>query len=433
MSSPLIGVIGIVILLILIFLRFWIGFAMLIIGFLGYAYIAGVQPALKILALVPHSTLAEYSFSVLPMFMFMGVITAKTGLGEDLYRTAYEWVGEFRGGLAIATTLACAIFAAINSTSMAAVVALGPLAVPEMKKLKYQESLATGCIAGGATLGILIPPSMGFIFYAILTEQSVGHLFMAGIIPGILMVTLFIVCILIITRVNPLAGPAGRKTSFYEKLFSLKYCLGTLLILLLILLGIYLGIFTPTEAGGIGAFGAISVAVVRRQLTFQRLIDSLLDTTKTMGMISLIIVGSYVLMRFITITDLPSTIVQIIYNLQLPRYVVLSIIIVIYIICGMFFDVVAAMAITIPILYPIILALGFDPIWFGVILVMLIEMGLITPPIGLNVYVLSGISGIDPNIIFRGIWPFAGSMFVCVILNVIFPKLSLFLPSLMSL
>jgi tripartite ATP-independent transporter DctM subunit len=432
MSGPLIGAIGILILLILIFLRFWIGFAMLVIGFFGYAYIAGFQPALKILALVPYSTLAEYSFSVMPMFLFMGILTAKTGMGEDLYRTAYTWVGGFRGGLAIATTLACAIFAAINSTSMAAVVALGPLAVPEMKKLHYQESLATGCIAGGATLGILIPPSMGFIFYAVLTEQSVGHLFMAGILPGILMVTLFIGCILIITRVNPLAGPAGQQTSFHEKLFSLKYGLGTLLVLLLILVGIYSGIFTPTEAGGVGAFGTILVAAARRRLTIQIIIASLRETIQTMGMISLIIVGSYIVMRFMTITDLPSTLVQIISVLSLPRGMVLLIIIGLYIILGMFFDVIAAIAITIPILYPVVLALGFDPIWFGVLLVMLIEMGLITPPIGLNVYILSGISEISPNIIFKGIWPFAGAMLTCIILHVIFPKISLLLPSMMG-
>ncbi len=432
MSNPLVGAIGILILLALIFLRLWIGFAMLIMGFLGYAYIAGFEPALKVLAIVPFSTLAEYSFSVMPMFLFMGVITSKTGMGEDLYRSADAWVGEFRGGLAIATTVACAVFAAINSTSMAAVVGLGPLAVPEMKKLNYQESLATGCIAAGATLGILIPPSMGFILYAILTEQSVGHLFIAGILPGMLMTALFIGCILIITRVNPLAGPAGQKKSFSEKLFSLRYCLGTILLLLFIMVGIYSGIFTPTEAGGVGVFGAMAISAAGRRLTLQRLTDSLRETIQTMGMISLIIVGSYILMRFMTITDLPSVLVQIISSLSLSRYVVLAIVIAIYIIFGMFFDVVASIAITIPILYPVILALGFDPIWFGVILVMLIEMGLITPPIGLNVYILSGVSGINPNIIFKGIWPFAAAMLACIILTVIFPKIALFLPGMMS-
>jgi tripartite ATP-independent transporter DctM subunit len=405
---------------------------MIVVGFFGFAIIGGFVPALKMLSMVPYNTLSNATFSTMPLFMLMGIVIAKTGLGEDLYRATNAWMGQLKGGLAIATTVACSAFAAVSGGSMAAAVTLGKAAVPEMQKLKYSESLATSCVAAGSTLGVLIPPSMGFIFYSILTEESVGPLFMAGILPGILLTFLFVLVIIVVTLINPKAAPVGPKTTIKQKLVSSKYTWPVALLFLVIMGGIYGGVFTPTEAAAIGAFGSIVIAAICRKLTVKILFDSLVETMQTLGMITIIIVGSFILIRFMTITDLPTEIAIYVSELHLNRYFILSAIVITYILLGMFFDVMSAIAVTVPILHPVILSLGFDPIWYGVVIVLVMEMGMVTPPIGMNVFILSGVTNIPSAVIFKGVWPFVVAMVACVIMVTIFPQIALFLPNMMK-
>ena len=431
LSPEMVGTIGLIVLVFLLFARMWIGFAMGIIGFLGFAYLGGFEPALNILATVPYRQLSSYTISALPMFILMGVVTGNTGIAEDLYRSAHICLGQVRGGLAMATTAACALLAAICGNSLAGTVTMGKVAVPEMEKYQYDDSLATACVAAGGTLGILIPPSLGFIMYAILTELSVGKLFMAGILPGILLTALILLIIGALARINPRLAPPGPKTSFKQKILSVKYTWAMVLLFLLVMGGIYSGIFTPTEAGAIGAFGAIVISAIGRRLTRQNLLASLFETARTTGMIAAIILGAFIFMRFLAISNLPFTLSEIISGIALNRYVIFAIIVVLYILLGMFMDIIPAVVLTIPILYPVILALGFDPIWYGVVLVILMEMGMITPPIGMNVFLLAGITGTPVGTIFRGVWPFVAAELLCIIILTIFPQIALFLPSMM--
>jgi tripartite ATP-independent transporter DctM subunit len=291
--------------------------------------------------------------------------------------------------------------------------------------------LATGCVACAGTLAILIPPSLIFILYGILTENSVGQLFMAGFLPGLLLTSLFIVAVAIITARNPQAGPPGPGSGFKEKIISLKRLWHTLILFILVLGGIYTGIFTPTEAGGIGAFGALIITAVSRRLTFRRFLDSILETSLTTAMIMLLIVGAFVFMKFLAISKLPFLLSEIIAGLTLPSVVIMMGIILLYILLGMFLDVISAVVLTIPILYPSIVAMGYDPIWFGVIIVLMVELGVVTPPVGINVYVLGPMVGVPISTIFKGIIPFCVAIIVCVIILIIFPQIALFLPSTM--
>jgi C4-dicarboxylate transporter DctM subunit len=431
MSSETVGLIGIILLVALLFSRMWIAAAMTLIGFVGYAYIRGIESAFAVLGQIPYTTVAYYPISAVPLFLFMGVIIANTQMGDDMYFAAHRWVGQYRGGLAIATIIACAIFAAITGSSLAGSVTMGKVAVPQMKKYNYDMELATGCVACAGTLAILIPPSLIFILYGILTESSVGQLFMAGFLPGLLLTSLFILAIAIITARNPQAGPPGPGSGFKEKIISLKRLWHTLILFILVLGGIYTGIFTPTEAGGIGAFGALIITAVTRRLTFRRFLDSILETSLTTAMIMLLIVGAFVFMKFLAISKLPFLLSETIAGLALPSVVIMMGIILLYILLGMFLDVISAVVLTIPILYPSIVAMGYDPIWFGVIIVLLVEMGVVTPPVGINVYVLGPMVGVPISTIFKGIIPFCVAIIVCIIILIIFPQIALFLPSTM--
>jgi C4-dicarboxylate transporter DctM subunit len=429
MSAELIGLMGVVILVVLLlFFRMWIGLAMALVGSLGILYIQGFKQAFGVISTVPYETVAYYPMSALPLFVLMGVIVGNTSIGEDLYYSVYKWIGSLRGGLASATVLACAIFASITGSSATGTVLMSKVALPQMRRYKYDDAMASGCIASAGTMGILIPPSMGFILYGLLTEQSIGKLFMAGFLPGILLTILMIFAITIITAFRPEAGPAGPKSAFKEKVSSLKKIWHVMLLFLLVLGGIYGGIFTPTEAGAIGAFGALVIVIITRQLTRKIFQEILKESVTTSAMIFLIIVGAFIFMKFLGLSKLPFALVQIIEQLQVSKYVIFAGIIFLYILLGMFLEIYSAVTFTIPIIYPIILALGFDPIWFGVIIVLIIEMGLVTPPVGMNVFILGGMTGIPLDTIFRGIVPFFIAMLVCVILLIIFPEIALFLP-----
>ena len=431
MSPEVVGIIGLAVLIVLLFLRMWIGFAMAFVGFFGYAFLEGFKPAFGIVGTVPYSTVAFYPVTVVPLFILMGVIVANTGVSGDLYNAAYKWVGHLRGGLAMATILACAGFAAITGSSSAGAVTMGKVALPEMKRYQYDDSMATGCVASGGTLGILIPPSLGFILYGILTEQSVGMLFMAGILPGLLLTALFIITIVVITARRPQAGPPGPKTGFKEKVISLKQTWQVLVLFLLELGGIYLGVFTPTEAGAVGAFGAILITLLTRRLTSRIFVDSILDAGLTTAMVLMLLIGAFISMRFLAVTKLPFLLAETIGQLQLSPYALITAITIFYLIVGMFLDIFSGITLTLPIIYPTITALGFDPIWFGVLMVLVMEMGLVTPPVGLNVFVLAGVTDVPLSTIFRGVLPFVAAMIICVIIITLFPEIALFIPSMM--
>lgn len=326
---------------------------------------------------------------------------------------------------------ACAGFAAICGSSLAAGVTMGKVALPEMEKYQYDPRLATGCVASGSTLGILIPPSLGFIIYGLLTEESVGKLFMAGILPGILLSALFIATIFVLAKHNPAIGPPGEKVSLKEKVLSLRHTWAMLTLFLLVMGGIYGGFFTPSEAGAIGAFGSIIITFISGKLSFDKLIATILQTGQMTAMVLILLVGSMIFMSFLSITKLPFSVADYVAGLSLPKYGLFAIIILIYLILGMFMDAMSSMVITVPIIYPTILVLGFDPVWFGVIMVLVVEMGLITPPVGMNVFVLSSVTNESLGTIFRGTTPFVIAILVGIILMTIFPKIALFIPSLM--
>jgi C4-dicarboxylate transporter DctM subunit len=431
MSPEIVGFIGVALLLVLIFARMWVGLAMAIVGFFGIAYIAGFGVAFQTAGSAPFVFIFRYSLTVLPMFVLMGNIIAVTGIGTDLYNALNKWVGQARGGLAMATTGACALLGAITGANTAALITMSKIALPEMRKYGYDEPLATGCIACGSTLAYLIPPSVAFILYGIVTEVSIGKLFIAGILPGILLSALLMGAIYVVTKFRPQAGPAGMKSSFKEKIVSLKGVAATVVLFLIVLGGIYRGVFTPTEGGAVGAGGAIFIAIVMRRLNVKDFRDSLVDTGLMTAMVLILMMGVSIFMRFMAISKVPFLLTAVIGQLTVPPVVIFLAIVLLYVILGMFTDVIASVLLTIPILFPVITALGFDPIWFGVQVVMLIMLGEITPPVGMSVYLLSAFSGVPVGTIFRGVWPFCVAIIICVVLITVFPQIALLLPAAM--
>lgn len=429
----MVGAIGICLLLLLMAFRMQIGLAMVIAGFLGFSYLRGLGPGLDILGSVPYRTAAAYTMSVIPLFVLMGNFCYYSGVSRDIYSATHKWLGYLPGGLAMATTVGCAGFAAISGSSVATAVTMGTVALPEMQRYNYHPKLATGCIAAGGTLGILIPPSIGFILYAMLTEESIGKLFIAGILPGILLTGLFMLVIYITAQRDPKLGPRGPSTSFTEKLASLKGIWAVLILFLLVMGGLYLGVVTPTEAAGIGAFAAFLIMLGKKQLTRQNLVGSLLDTGKITAMCYIILMGANLFGYFIAVTRIPYELADFAGALPVPRLLILVFILVVYLFLGCVMDAIAMIVLTVPIFYPVVTGLGFDPIWFGVIMVIVMEMGLITPPVGVNVFVISGVAkGVPLNTIFQGIFPFLLAMIVCIAILIALPQIALLLPNLMS-
>jgi C4-dicarboxylate transporter DctM subunit len=431
MSPEIFSVIALVGMLIFIFLGMWIGGAMILVGFLGYAYLGELGNALMILGRNPFSTVGDYSMSVLPLFIFMGSILAQTGISRDLYNTAYKWFGSLRGGMAYSTVLACGAFAAICGSSTATAATMSKVAIPEMEAYNYDRQLSAGVVAAAGTMGILIPPSMGFILYGLLTEVSIGKLFMAGIIPGILEAVFYMAAIFIMCRLNPQMGPPGPRTKFKEKIASLKFTWPVITLFLLVLGGIYAGIFTPTEAGALGASGALVISLVSGKLTWKGFITAVRDAVETTAMIMLLMVGAYILMHFFAIGQLPNGLSELIATLNLNKWLFLALMTLIYVALGCALDIFSVIILTVPVIFPAVTGLGLNPVWFGVIMVRVIEVGLVTQPVGLNVFVISGATGYEVGTIFRGIVPFLIADIFHIGLLAAVPALSLFIPSLL--
>jgi len=433
MTPETAGIVGIVLLLVLFLLRMPVAFAMAFVGFVGFAYLSGSDAALSLLAQDIYDQFSSYPLSVIPMFILMGSFAFASGISKRLYDTTYTWVGALRGGLTIATVLACAGFAAICGSTAATAATMGKIALPEMKKHNYDDTLATGTVAGAGTLGILIPPSTVLIVYGILVEESIGKLFIAGILPGIVLSLLFVAVVVILCLRNPEIGPPGDPTTWKAKLKAVTGILPATILFVLAIGGLFLGWFSPTQAGAIGAGGALVIGLIRRQLTWEKFFEAGKDGLRTGCMVLFIITGAVVFGHFMAVSTIPFLLADWVGNLPIPRMAIVALITFIFFIGGFFMDSMALIVVLIPIFYPLVLKLNFDPIWFGVIVVLVGEMGVITPPVGVNVFVIKGIAPEIPlELIFRGIMPFLLGLIILTIILFLFPQLATFLPSLVS-
>jgi len=427
------GLAGFLLLVLLMFVRIPVGFVMALVGFLGFALLTSWGASLNLLARDFFSVLSSYNLTVIPLFILMGQIAHYTGISSRLFHAANKFLGHLPGGLAIATIGACAGFSAICGSTSATAATMASVALPEMKKYRYDPALATGVVAAGGSLGILIPPSTIFIVYGVMTEQSVGKLFMAGILPGILLSLLLITTIVVWTLLRPELCLRAPKATLRERIASLPGMIETFLLFILVMGGLFIGFFTPTEAAGIGACGTLAIALIGRNLSWASFVRSLNETTRISCMILVIVAGATVFGHFLAVTTIPAGIGSWVSGLQLPPPVVIGLIVLIYLLLGCLMDSLAMIMLTIPVFYPVVIALGYDPIWFGVVIVLVAEMGVITPPIGINVYVVSGVARDVPlPVIFRGTLRMMIAMVLTVLLLILFPGLALYLPGLMK-
>jgi C4-dicarboxylate transporter DctM subunit len=432
MTPEIIGIIGLVILFALLFIGIPVGVSLGLVAIAGLWVLLGSSATFLKMAITPFRMVESYDLSVLPLFLLMADVCAATGVSRDLYNLAAKWVGRLPGGIAMASIGACAIFAAISSSAVACAATIGSIAIPEMRRFNYDDSLATGTVAAGGTIGILIPPSFMFVLYGILTETSIGKLFMAGFIPGVLQAIFYFIAIYVVCKRNPSIGPRGPATTFKEKIMALGGCGEVIGLILLVLVGITVGWFTPTEAGSIGAGGAILITLIRRRLTWQNFIQACMSSMKTTGMVFLILVGAYLFTYFITVTNIPTALSNMIIGLGVSPMAVIWIIIGTYIFLGTAMEEASMMLLTIPIFTPIIMNLGFDKIWFGVLIVRMMQVAMISPPVGITLFVIKGIAKDVPmGTIYKGVIPFIIADVIHVTLVVFIPALSMFLPSLM--
>ncbi|SVA82385.1 uncharacterized protein METZ01_LOCUS135239 [marine metagenome] len=432
MSESAIGFVGLFALFALLFLRVPVAMAMLVVGFIGTVVMNGYSAALSALGTEAFEISVTLPLTVIPLFVLMGNLAGVSGMSRDLFNAAYRWVGHWRGGLASATIVGCAGFAALSGSSIASAVTMGRVALPEMKRFKYGDSLATGAVAAGGTLGILIPPSTGLIIYAILTEESIGRLFMAGVIPGILLTCLFLIAIAIVTRLKPELGPVGPISTMKEKWESLRRSITIVGIVIATIGGIYLGIFTPVEAAGVGAILTFLVALFRKSLDKEKITFVILQSLQTTATVFMILIGAHVFIPFMALTHLPADMVSFLINLDVGKTGILILIIAAYIFLGTFLEGLAMLVLTLPVVFEVVTQLEMSPIWFGIVVVIVVEMGLISPPVGVNVFVVKSVAQEVPmGTIFRGIWPFWFAMGICLIILVAFPGIATFLPDTM--
>lgn len=430
MSTDLVAVLGFAFLFVLMLLRVPIGIAMGIVGVVGFGSLTGWRPALNLVAQSPIRTATDLGFGVVPLFLLMGAFATSSGMSRELYDVAHRFLGHFRGGLGIATIAASGGFAAISGSSVASAATFAKVAYPEMRRFGYTPGFATGVIAAGGTLGIMIPPSVVLAVYGIITEQDIGKLFIAGIIPGIVAAAMYILTIVIMAWRRPEQFPAAPKASWGERFEALRGIWAIGLLFVFVIGGIYGGVFTPTEAAGAGAGGALIIALVRRSLSWSGFVESLVSTVRTTAAVFTILIGALIFGYFLTITETPQKVTDFITHLGLGKYWVLALIMIFFLALGCILDAMAMIILTIPIIFPAMMELGFDPIWLGVIIVMTVELGLITPPVGMNVYVINGvIKEVSLPVIFAGVLPFVLMDIVRLAILIAFPILSTFLPS----
>ncbi|MBC8466467.1 MAG: TRAP transporter large permease subunit [Deltaproteobacteria bacterium] len=407
-----------------------IAFAMLLSGGIGIATIVGPQAALSMVGQLAVSVTTNYDLSVAPMFILMGAFVTRAGMSHDLYDACHAFLGHLRGGLAMATVAACGGFAAVCGSSLATAATMSKVAMPSMRRYGYKDSLAAGSIASGGTLGILIPPSVILVIYGILTGTDIGKLFIAGIIPGIMTIGMYIVAIIIITKIHPEAGPPADRVLYRERFTRLRRVTAIGILFLFIIGGIYLGVFTPTEAGGVGAFGAFVFTLCRRILTVRIFFECLLETVQTSAMLFIVLVGAIIFSNFVNLAGLPSALSDFVTQKALPPLGVMAMMILIFMVMGCFLESLSMVLLMVPIFFPIALSLGFHPVWFGIVVVMVTELSFITPPVGLNLFVLkSTIKDINMATIYRGIFPFAIADVIRISTIIWFPSIVLFLPS----
>ena len=433
LSPDAVALIGFVALFTLMLLRVPVGMAMGLVGVCGYSYIVGSGPALKLIGQTSMRTVTDYTFGVIPMFMLMGAFVSVSGVSRELFRAANAFIGHLRGGLGVATVVACGGFAAICGSSVATAATFSSVAYPEMRRFGYPQSFSTGVIAAGGTLGAMLPPSTVLAVYAILTQQDIGKLFMAGIIPGILAMLMYVLTIFIIVQVRPDWLPRGEQKTWPERLNGLKDVWAPLVLFVFVIGGLYGGFFTPTEAGGVGATGAFLLGVLRGKLDRAGILTALLSATRTAAAVFTVLIGALIFGYFLTVTQVPQNLTAFLSELGLGRYGVLALIMVMYLILGCLMDAMAMIILTVPIVFPIIVQLGFDPIWFGIIIVMTVELGLIHPPVGMNVFVIkSVVHDVSFMTIFKGVIPFVLTDLLRLVILIAFPMIALWLPGRMG-
>ena len=429
MSPETVGTLGLVALLVLLALKMWVGAAMLLVSIVGIMVIKSTPAALIAAGSSAFNNLNTYVFTVVPMFTFMGMIIAESTLGASLYEAAAAWVGRFRGGLAAATVLACGVLGAISGSSLVGVLVMSRVALPQMRKHNYDESFAAGAVAAGSPLSILIPPSIGFIMYGIITENNIGKLFMSGVGVGVLQMILYIGVVAILCRRKPHYGPSGPSFPLREMLKVLVKLIPMLLLVFLVLGGIYLGFFTPTEAGAVGAFGSIVISFAFRQITLRKLVRALEETAILCGTIFFLIASTYLFVTFMGVSRLPMALAKSVADLAIPSWALALALVVLYFILGMFLPEVPMVVLTLPVLYPALIGSGFDPIWLGAFIVKLMAVGSISPPVGMVVYAMGGFTGLKVQKIFKGVMPYLAAAVVILVLMIIFPQIATFIPS----
>jgi len=428
----MLGIVGMIILVALLLMGMNVGICMLAVGFIGYALAINFNAAIGLLKAMPFATIANFNLAIIPLFILMGQFCFHSGISSDLYETCYKWMSRMRGGLSVATIGACALFSAVCGSSPAAAATMGTVCLPEMRKYNYENGLSTGCLAAGGTLGIMLPPSIAFILYGIATGNSIGALFAAGIVPGLVLTLAYVITALIICKIDPSKGPKGEIFTLSEKIKSLKNVWSIVVLFVVVIGGIFLGYFTPNESSAVGAFGAFIFLVIRKKCTPKILGEALFGTVKTAAMILMIILGATIFGKFLTITKITTSLARGVSDMDIPPLAVICMMLLIYIVLGFVMDSLAMLMLLVPIFYPIVMDLGMDPIWFGVLIVLAMETGQITPPIGINVFVIAGVAKDIPLFtIYRGVAPFLLALVIVMILMIAFPPFSTALPSLL--
>jgi C4-dicarboxylate transporter, DctM subunit len=433
MSPVEIGFLGLVAMMVLIFTGIPIGIAMAVVGFLGFTMMSGFGPAMGLLMTIPYSTAANYALSVVPLFILMGELSFHSGISQDLYRAAYKWIGQLPGGLAMATIWAGAGFGAMCGSAAASTATFGAVAMPEMRKFGYNWGLAAATVSAAGTLAIMIPPSTVFIIYGVMTSTSVGKLFIAGILPGILLAFLYCIAIYVMARRNPNLAPAGPAATCGERFGALGGSWAMIVLFLAVMGGIWVGVFTPTEGGAVGAFGSLLFMIYRRQFNTKNVIGSLTATANITAMIFLILIGATMFSTFLTVTDTPQVIAEWLGGLPIPGEGIIIGIVVLYFFLGWFMEELSMIVLTTPLFFPVVQSLGFDPVWYGVMVCIAVEQGQLTPPVGVNLNIIMGMAKDVPTMeIFKWVMPYVVTLVVFMFLMLIFPEIALFLPSMMK-